>query len=91
MECLAKVAFPDFKKTTIGYKTFDCVFIGYAHNSAAYIFMLLSDHSICESRDAIFFEHTFPLKSSLSSHVHESSVDVPLDVTILVLVFLLLL
>ena len=32
--CLAKVAYPEFKKTNIGPKTFDCVFIGYAQNSA---------------------------------------------------------
>ena len=54
--------FPDFKKSTIGPKTVDAVFIWYASNSAAYRFMLLQDYSICESRDAVFFENTFPLK-----------------------------
>ncbi|KAE8666786.1 hypothetical protein F3Y22_tig00112491pilonHSYRG00280 [Hibiscus syriacus] len=44
--CLAKVGLPDFKKSTIGPKTVDAVFIGYATNSAAYIFMLLQDYSI---------------------------------------------
>ncbi|KAA0053505.1 ty1-copia retrotransposon protein [Cucumis melo var. makuwa] len=34
--CLAKVPFPALKKTTVGPKTFDCIFIGYAQNSAAY-------------------------------------------------------
>ncbi|TYK06658.1 ty1-copia retrotransposon protein [Cucumis melo var. makuwa] len=34
--CLAKVPFPALKKSTIGSKTFDCIFIGYAQNSAAY-------------------------------------------------------
>ncbi|KAA0049696.1 ty1-copia retrotransposon protein [Cucumis melo var. makuwa] len=34
--CLAKVPFPALKKTTIGSKTFDCIFIGYVQNSAAY-------------------------------------------------------
>ncbi|KAA0058501.1 ty1-copia retrotransposon protein [Cucumis melo var. makuwa] len=34
--CLAKVPFPALKKTTVGSKTFDCIFIGYAQNSAAY-------------------------------------------------------
>ncbi|KAL0354512.1 UNVERIFIED_CONTAM: Retrovirus-related Pol polyprotein from transposon TNT 1-94 [Sesamum radiatum] len=37
--CLAKVAYPDFRKSNIGPKTFDCVFIGYAQNSAAYRFI----------------------------------------------------
>lgn len=64
--CLAKVALPDAKRTTIGSKTFDCVFIGYAQDSAAYRFMSLTEFSICESRDAIFFEQVFPLnKKSL--------------------------
>ncbi|KAL4319632.1 hypothetical protein GQ457_18G010610 [Hibiscus cannabinus] len=60
--CLAKVGLPDFKKSTIGSKTVDAVFIGYASSSAAYRFMILNDYSICESRDAVFFENTFPLK-----------------------------
>ncbi|TYK01594.1 ty1-copia retrotransposon protein [Cucumis melo var. makuwa] len=34
--CLAKVPFPALKKSTVGSKTFDCIFIGYAQNSAAY-------------------------------------------------------
>ncbi|KAL0312905.1 UNVERIFIED_CONTAM: Retrovirus-related Pol polyprotein from transposon TNT 1-94 [Sesamum radiatum] len=34
--CLAKVAYPDFRKSNIGPKTFDCVFVGYAQNSTAY-------------------------------------------------------
>ena len=60
--CLAKVALPSHKRTNIGPKTFDVVFIGYAQNSAAYRFLSLSDHSISEYRDAEFFEHVFPLK-----------------------------
>ncbi|KAL0322768.1 UNVERIFIED_CONTAM: Retrovirus-related Pol polyprotein from transposon TNT 1-94 [Sesamum angustifolium] len=66
--CLAKVAYPEFKKSNIGPKTFDCVFIGYAQNSAAYRFMCLKDSSICESRDAEFFEQEFPLIDSHNSH-----------------------
>ena len=38
--CLAKVAVPPPKKVRIGPKTIDCVFIGYAHNSAAYQFLV---------------------------------------------------
>ena len=64
--CLAKVPFLALKKSTVGSKTFDCVFINYAQNSAAYRFMCLNDKSINESRDAKFFEHVFPLRRSLS-------------------------
>ena len=38
--CLAKVAVPIPKKVKIGPKTADCVFIGYAHNSSAYHFLI---------------------------------------------------
>ena len=38
--CLAKVAVPIPKKVKIGPKTVDCVFIGYAHNSSAYRFLI---------------------------------------------------
>ena len=38
--CLAKVAIPILKKVKIGPKIVDCVFIGYAHNSSAYIFLI---------------------------------------------------
>ncbi|KAA0038001.1 ty1-copia retrotransposon protein [Cucumis melo var. makuwa] len=63
--CLAKVPFPALKKSTVGSKTFDCIFIGYAQNSVAYRFMCLNDKTINESRDAEFFEHVFSLKQSL--------------------------
>ena len=39
--CLAKVMLPDPKKRKIGSKIFDCMFIGYASNSAAYRFLVL--------------------------------------------------
>ena len=38
--CLSKVAVPIPKKVKIGPKTVDCVFIGYAHNSSAYRFLI---------------------------------------------------
>ena len=38
--CLAKVAVPTPKKVKIGPKTVDCIFIGYAHNSSAYRFLV---------------------------------------------------
>lgn len=63
--CLAKVALPSHKRSNIGPKTFDAIFIGYAQNSAAYRFMSLSDFSISEYRDADFFEHVFPLKRNV--------------------------
>ncbi|KAK8570584.1 hypothetical protein V6N13_032201 [Hibiscus sabdariffa] len=46
---LAKFGLPDFKKSTIGSKTVDAVFIGYASNSAAYQFMFLHDYSISQT------------------------------------------
>jgi len=67
--CLAKVALPSHKRTNIGPKTFDAVFIGYAQNSAAYRFMLLGDYSISEYRDAEFFEHIFSLKKKVPNVV----------------------
>jgi len=48
--CLAKVA--NHKRTNIGPKTLDVVFIGYAKKSAAYRFMSLNDYSISKYRDA---------------------------------------
>jgi len=65
-ECLAKVALPSYKRTNIGPKTFDAVFIGYAQNSAAYRFMSLNDYVIFEHRDAEFFEHVFSLKRGVT-------------------------
>ena len=49
----------------------DCVFIGYAHNSSAYRFLIhksdipdMNANTIIESRNAIFFEEIFPYKST---------------------------
>ena len=63
--CLAKVALPNHKRSNIGSKTFDAVFICYAQNSVAYRFMSLSDFSISEYSDAAFFELVFPLKKDV--------------------------
>lgn len=67
--CLAKVAIPLPKRTKLGPKTIDCVFIGYAKNSNAYIFLVaksknlfIDKNNILESRDAEFFETIFPFK-----------------------------
>ena len=65
--CLAKVAVPNPKKVKIGPKIIDCVFIGYAHNSSAYRFLIhksdipdIHVNTIIESRNASFFEEIFP-------------------------------
>ena len=68
--CLAKVAIPPPKKVKIGSKTVDCIFIGYAHNHAAYRFLVhelnildIHKNTIMESRNASLFENVFPCKS----------------------------
>ncbi|RVW13910.1 Retrovirus-related Pol polyprotein from transposon TNT 1-94 [Vitis vinifera] len=68
--CLAKVAVPPPKKVKIGPKTIDCIFIGYAHDSNAYQFLVyesnipdIHKNTIMESRNASFFEDVFPCKS----------------------------
>ena len=67
--CLAKVLIPLPKRTKIGPKTIDCVFIGFANNSAAYRFLVIKCevsnvhvNTIIESNDAEFFEGIFPYK-----------------------------
>ena len=73
--CLAKVAVPIHKKVKIEKKTIDCVFIGYAHNSSAYRFLIhkseifdMHVNTIIESRNASFFENVFPYKSTQGSN-----------------------
>ena len=68
------MAIPTPKKVKIGPKTVDCVFIGYAHHSSAYRFLVyeskISDihkNTIMESRNASFFEHVFPCLSKEGS------------------------
>ena len=67
--CLTKVLAPLPKKTKLGAKTMDCIFIGYALNSSAYRFLVhkseipdIHVNMIIESRDAVFFEDIFPYK-----------------------------
>ena len=73
--CLAKMAVPIPKKVKIGPKTFDCVFIRYAHNSSAYRFLIhkseifdMHANIIIESRNVSFFENVFPFKSTQESN-----------------------
>ena len=83
--CLAKVAVPIPKKVKIGPKTVDCVFIGYAHNSSAYRFLIhksevfnMHANTIIESRNASFFENVFPFKSTQESNsskrIHDTAI-----------------
>jgi hypothetical protein len=66
--CLAKVNVPLPKKRKLGPKTVDCVFLGYAHNSASYRFLVVHSKTSevavnfrMESRDVTFFESIFPM------------------------------
>ena len=68
--CLAKVMAPLPKQMKIGPKTVYCIFIGYAHHSNAYRFLVyesknsdIHKNTILESKNASFFENTFPYKS----------------------------
>ena len=80
---LAKVAIPSPKKTKIGPKTVDSIFIGYAKNSRAYRFLSHKlEHSekhvnnIIESRNASFFEHVFPNKTGQKTSKNKRSHDI---------------
>jgi hypothetical protein len=57
---------PINKKRKLGSKTVDCIFLGYAHHSIAYRFLVVKSevtdmhvNSLLESRDATFFENIF--------------------------------
>ncbi|KAL2534001.1 DNA polymerase zeta catalytic subunit-like [Abeliophyllum distichum] len=73
--CLANVQVPLPKRIKLGPKTIDCVFIGYANNSATYRFLVIKSgildtqvNTIIESNDAEWFEHIFPYKDSLNDN-----------------------
>ena len=64
---------PINKKCKLGPKTVDCVFLGYAHHSIAYRFLVIKSevsdvyvNTFLESRDVTFFENIFPMKDSYS-------------------------
>jgi hypothetical protein len=70
---LAKVNVPINKNCKLGPKTVDCIFLGYAHSSIVYRFLVIkSDVSdiyvdtFLESHDVTFFENIFPMKNSHS-------------------------
>ena len=88
--CLAKVNVPINKKRKLGPKTVDCVFLGYAHHSIAYRFLVVKSevsdmhvYTIFESRDATFFENIFPMKDMRSNAKFSSeiapNVTIPID------------
>ena len=69
-ECLVKVAVPPPKKVKIGRKVVDCIFIGYAHNSSVYQFLVhepnipdIHKNTIMELMNASLFEDVFSCKS----------------------------
>jgi hypothetical protein len=69
--CLAKVNVPINKNRKLGPKIVDCVFLGYAHHSSAYRFLVIKSkiHDVhidtfLESHDVTFFENIFPMKKS---------------------------
>ena len=68
---------PINKKRKLGHKTVDCIFLGYAAHNVGYRFLIINSGvsdmhvgAIMESRDAIFFESKFSMKSApnISSH-----------------------
>jgi len=67
--CLVKVQVPLPKRTKLGPKTIDCVFIGYALHSVAYRFLVIkseipdiNNNTIIESIEVELFENIFPFK-----------------------------
>ena len=67
--CLAKVMLPDPEKRKIGFKTSDCMFLGYAEHNVAYRFLVLKNdviehNTIVETKNVEVFEHIFSLKVS---------------------------
>jgi hypothetical protein len=68
--CLAKVNVPINKKCKLGPKIVDCVFLGYAHHSIAYKFLVIKSEvpnvyvvTFLEYRGVTFFENIFPMKN----------------------------
>jgi hypothetical protein len=69
--CLAKVNVPINRKHKLSPKIVDCVFLGYAHHSIAYRFVVIKSEIpdvhidiFLESRDVTFFKNIFPMKNS---------------------------
>ena len=73
---------PLHKKTKLGTKTMDCIFIGYVLNSSAYRFLVYKSeipdihvNMIIEFRDVVFFEYIFSYKreedNTFGKRIHE--------------------
>jgi hypothetical protein len=74
---LANVNVPINKKRKLGPKTIDCAFLGYAHHSIAYRFLVIKLYvldvhvdTFLESRDVTFFENIFPMKIRMAYLVY---------------------
>ena len=70
--CLAKVNIPISKKRKLGPKTVDCVFLGYAHQSIAYRFLVVKSkvpdmHSNARFSSEIAPDFTTPIESLVES------------------------
>jgi hypothetical protein len=71
---------PACKKQKLGQKTIDCVFLGYAHNSATYTFLVIKSNfpdvqvnTVTEPRGASFFEDIFPMKDRVAARSEAST------------------
>jgi hypothetical protein len=96
MGYLTKVNVPACKKRKLGPKTVDCVFLGYAHNSAAYRFLVIKSefsdvhvNTLTVSRDDTFFKEIFPMKDRVAIPSEASTSSVPQPIHFLYLLFIL--
>ena len=56
---MAYYELPDPKKTKLGFRALESIFVGYAENSKAYRLLYLDTNVIVEFRDVEFFENKF--------------------------------
>jgi hypothetical protein len=87
--CLAKVNVLACKKQKLGQKMVDCVFVGYAHNSATYRFVVIKSefldvqvNALTKSCDATFFEDIFPMKDRVATRSEASTSYTPEPTTV---------
>nr|KAJ0211099.1 hypothetical protein LSAT_V11C400217220 [Lactuca sativa] len=77
--CRAVIRLTEPKRKTLGERGIDCIFIGYAEHSKAYIFYILesndfvSVNTVIKSRDAIFDEERFTSIPRPRDMIHQSS------------------
>jgi hypothetical protein len=78
--CLTKVNVPACMKHKLGPKIVDCVFLGYAHNSAAYRFLVIKFdfpdvhvNTVTESCHVSFFKDIFPMKDRVAARSEAST------------------